>query len=664
MSSSRLKVILILFISFLTINASSAGEPEFQRGIYCPPYVNKDLNQWPLFGELNANVAWNYSAQWVGLNGEGLKWYMELLDQYGVKAVLRKGDAGTSQWYTDKQLFWIEHYSCGHFGVFEAEADYDYSMKRLNSGDKRYYYFFRHGEKPESNIGKTIRLESSGIICREWIKGKDHKGIVLSGPGEVSNGSSSLQLVGEQTGWPEFSIHRKTRMFKAVIHASANITQLKKDDSPVFKISVFCDTSPAGWSDGGISLIAEKTFTGEDFKKSAFSEFKRLEIDYGVPDSPEINGKFSIHYSIEWFGKCDLRMDKIEYMDKDRGYWLFYQDDACNYVYRDSILYKVILPECRGLEEKYGDQIVGWAQSDEPGRWCYRSHGVINRFAEENLKAPTITPLVTVMQGRSPELFVQLANPKILDVDSYPFRREGERGDQSELDHLAEKFELWYKTCGDSIELHYTAQAHGSPGQNQLRLPTRAEIQVAVFMAVAHGVKGINFYKYTTYKEDGKQNYGIVDPRGRNDEHAYATYFERWTAVHDFFDFLEVAGPVLLRLKRDYAYCLADTKKAAFLNPVKSIAFTDGAKPYIEVGQFHDTAGSPYLMVVNRLTLQPKLIDISLQNSRSSEEALTLQDLYSGEVFEPDDNGIVSIAFDAGEGRLLKIAYDVRKQEK
>ena len=216
---------------------------------------------------------------------------------------------------------------------------------------------------------------------------------------------------------------------------------------------------------------------------------------------------------------------------------------------------------------------------------------------------------------------MEQGKPPILDVDIYPFRGDSQwGGTQDELDTLSRRLERAYQAgksaIGGPIDLHFTGQASAlwdeSGGHYDFDYPSRADILAETFIALAHGAKGINFFKYRSFysTKSGDSTMGIVDLNGSRANPPFSIMYK---AVHGVFTYLDSVGDILLTLERDTAYCVY-TDNITFgseLLPITNIEFEDDDEDYIEVGQFHTTQGdTDYVIIVNRRTDADRHINI------------------------------------------------------
>jgi hypothetical protein len=190
----------------------------------------------------------------------------------------------------------------------------------------------------------------------------------------------------------------------------------------------------------------------------------------------------------------------------------------------------------------------------------------------------------------------------------------------------------------------------GDKSDPALRIPRRSEIFAGAYIALAHGAKGISFFKYRTNKADAEDSmHGLVN---KDYEHPVGPpwyYNERWEAVRDLYAELGAMGDVLKTLQRDAAFCAKD---GGFIAPLTNVYFEEESRgsAWIEVGQFHD-AEANYLILVNRRTDADRHVVVEMDLTGES----ILEDIYTGEEFASTNGQFTGIPFDAGAGRVFRI---------
>jgi len=352
-------ILATAFALFLLYNTLSSTE--FPRILYIPP----DSLHWAHFDSLNPTAVWNYSLEGY----EDLDTYLDYLGDTDIKAVLRPyGDYG------------IEKYSEAQYHHYEAERDYDEAQGMLNQDNPEGFYFFWHGGSADTVRGEAVVTPPpDNVPAWKCETASDDAGIMLYGPGETTKGQDTLLNLREQSDWPEYN---SSRDFKAIIRVMADAQGLADNDT-IFSFSVWFD-------DGGTSdsLMVKEYFTKSSFGGTFYNDWKNFEVDYVAPDNSSLRGYFTILYQLEWYDKCDFWVDWVEFMDRDRAYYLFYHDEEGYYTFRDSLVNDIIIPECQAIETAHGNVLMGWHQSDEPIRSAFQAHGVVNEYLKQHKNPP------------------------------------------------------------------------------------------------------------------------------------------------------------------------------------------------------------------------------------------------------------------------------------
>jgi hypothetical protein len=352
---------------------------DFPRGLYGPPYED----YWDHFDSLNVNRVWNYG--WWG--NDNLDAYLTALGERGMRAVLRLA----SEEYSDS-TFYLEKYSYGQYQIYEADWTYDYAYHKMEiEGDPEGFYYFSHKDTNEVNDrGERVELPQPGggsFWAWRCDKDDDSEGIMLIGPRETADGEDALGGYKDQTDYPDRS--DSLRAFVTYVKAKADISQCHPDCT-VFQLQIKKKKSST------VTILKDTTFFASDFSSEDWQEF---EIEYDVPDGPNTEkGYFYVWYRMKWFDNCDFWVDWIKYMDKKRGYWLFYEDSNGRYVYRDSI-FQAIAGQCRELE--YLRDVGRNSRSMRPDdllRSSFRAYFVINEFLmQQHNSLAQITPSIVIL---------------------------------------------------------------------------------------------------------------------------------------------------------------------------------------------------------------------------------------------------------------------------
>ncbi len=408
-----------LFILFGTLSSS-----DFPRLTYQPPPANHDSAEslYAKMGQCGFNQVWNVQGVYVSTT---LGDYLDLLDNNGMRAVLRKGDT------LDPKHYLVYHYSHAQHQQYEVEYDYyDYPADR----DLPDWYHFWHSENDSDEVGVREYIPSDQIWVWKCDTTDHSAGTFLCGPWETIKGIEAEARM-SQTGYPDYDMNgqRDSVEFKTIMRVLANTSQLSAATDNVFEVKV----QYAGpWAEA--STIYTEVF---DSTRFVDDEWVDLEINYKVPADDD--SSFAIRYKMYWYDNCDFWVDWIEYMDMDRGYRLFYQD-AGGYVYREIVI-DSIEAECESIINDFGNSLFAWRQSDEPIRSGFEAHGVVN----DSLKARlAYQPLTTFMQNSTTlrcSVFAQVTQPEIFVIDPYVFQDPNDFGAQYELDLLAERMEEAYQ---------------------------------------------------------------------------------------------------------------------------------------------------------------------------------------------------------------------------
>jgi hypothetical protein len=620
----RLLRFALIAFAFFAVTVHSSDFPRFTHN---PPrtYHENAPDLFLQMAECGFNLIWN-----SGWAYDDLEEYLKLLYYHDMRAVLRQGKIRNSNNYK------VEFYSRAQYDRYEVERDYD---EALTLGEYGYYHFW-HGASARSRNGE--RLNSFDGAEGVWACMKDvhDSGVILKGPYETSQGKNREGGWRSQTAWHRY---REPRDFKTIVRVKIDPTQLSSTSDRVLRIRVIKE----GNRNRDKEVLADTTCIGAFFHME--SRWTDIEVNYTVPDCPDTRGRFRIQYDVQWFGNCDIWIDYIEYMDMERAYSLFYDN-----WYRDRTV-DAIVSESRAIEEQYGDMIFGWIQSGEPVRASFRAHRLVSEMVAPQLSKPLLTTF-NQTQYENGALFVDMADPAIFVTDQYLFRDDDKLKGQEELDSLASSIEAAYQATraqDPPVNLWVTLQGQlgiinyykGSPTFTRLRTPTCGELFAETYIALAHGAKGIGFWKYTSTPRSQWTDFyeGLLDTLHQPTE--------KWKIVKKINTQLDALGDLLLSLERDTAYCAYD---GVFVPPVAKVEFKNDRRDYIEIGQFHDPQGIPYLILVNRRTNKDRYIDLCLTDSYRN-RGVILEDLYTGEKFIGNGCKFPGIFFEPGQGRVFKI---------
>ncbi len=612
-----------LALGILLLNGMLFGS-DFPRGIYGQPEVPGTDTQWINFAALNQNRVWNYEHVWQNSN---MQTYMERLSSQNLQAILRKGNWDSTYTNEDSIPYFVEYYSYGNYEKLQVDWDYTNALSHLNNDYGSGYYFFTH-EAGTYEVEGSLLCPAGACAAAKFATGLYlTMEVTDSVPLPLLNGEPVFDAL--DLGYAEHG-----RIFRTNLRAMINCTDTTVHDTDVvFKYDMLFSLTGDSWEHHW--LFIRKEDFGGNFN---FQEF-------AIEDTADSNYQ-SIRYDFYTTDKADIYVDWVEYMDKEQGYPLFSGDENL----RISTL-EDIGAQCTDLQNDYSN-IANWAQSDTPHRATYAAHGVVNDYFDTTAALEGYwpqTPFAPDAAKRRCDHFVRVARPHVFDVYHYPYVTTGSLGDQDELDTLIAKLEWAYQTVQDTIPLAFTGQAHSfsHPTEPDLRNPHASEISAEAYIALAHGIKEITFYKYNSrfvggeYADSGLVNTSFQHPEG-------TMFDEKWDAVQDVFNQLDTLGSCLLAMDRYAAYC---AKGGVFQLPLQSIYFEDDDEDYIEVGQFTDASSDTFLIVVNRRTDYDRHISVFTNLSGQH----VLRDLYTQEKFLSSSGDFEWIPFAAGQGRVFKM---------
>ena len=206
----------------------------------------------------------------------------------------------------------------------------------------------------------------------------------------------------------------------------------------------------------------------------------------------DVNADNGIQYVVDWLGVGALYINKVEAYD--RMAWKQYIDFpglAMNQI------------ESYANDYSNWDNMKFWYASDEPSS--------IDAFSpmhtvDEILNNAGSVPLITDYYPRAEIIingdtlmkqFVQIAKPTQLMVDDYPISPYEDPPMMVRMESLRKQFAVAHSIRPG---FWYVAQAFGEQMADGTwcgwRLPDSTELKSTVMLALAHGIKGLIFYKY------------------------------------------------------------------------------------------------------------------------------------------------------------------------
>jgi len=619
---------LCALIFALCLTYGSLSGSDFPRGLYTGPAAYHSDSTWAGFTELNPNIIFGGRTSWVAspTNPTTIADYMDKLEDYNLKAILGKGDWSWSDTgWTDSITYLIEHHSWGQYNQLQVEWDSLAALENYNFDGSGYYHFYQYrgGERPDLWPGQWYMAAETTSV-----------GLALKGMRWTVASSGWLYWEPEYEYPEHYEFGETGRSFRVRITARANLDGTVPSDS-VFLLRVQYSTQGHLY-DRFDSLWV----TVDSFDVSL--EWKQFWVEEAFDTSAADLTMNGIRYELYYWGGADVWIDHIEYLDMEQAYQLLWDNEM------QAQTLESIADECDSLQDLYGNLIAGWSQSGESRQQCFFAHGVINEYLKDNGVLGTRYPHVPMFEGARKHIrhFFYTAKPMLYEADPYVFAVGGNVGDQEELSYLAAEFDTVYQLCEETgIDMRYTAQAHDWTGG--LRNPTRSEILAESFIALAHGAKGLYFFRWLS--NNPSLCHGLVDPQFNHSDPVYA---EKWQAVQDVFAQLDSIGGTLLDLERDAAFCVAQAPN--FQGAIDNIYFEDDDTDYIEVGQFHlpPSTTPDYLIIVNRRTDGDRHITVETDKTGT----WALRDLYTQEQFISSTGDFKAIPFDSGEGRVFKLA--------
>ena len=622
---------LCALIFALCLTYGSLSGSDFPRGLYSGPLASSSNSIWQGFVELNPNIIFSGRTSWS--NQTTIADYMDKLEAYNLKTVLSKGDwSWNDPGWTDSITYLIEHHSWGQYNQLQVEWDDSAALSQYEINGSGYYYF-------EQDLGE------------ESPQGQWHLNTGLTTPDTALKGMlwtippSVPTIYWEpEYDYPEhYKFGETGRSFRVRITARADLDGTVPSDS-VFLLRVQYSTL-----DHLYDRFDSLWVTVDSFQSSP--DWRQFWVEEAFDTSAADLTMNGILYELYYWGGADVWIDYIEYLDMEQAYQLIWNDEM------QAQTLDMIADECAGVQNNYGGLIAGWWQSNEGRQQCFYAHGVINEYLKDNGVLGTRYPHVPMFEGSRKHIrhFFYTAKPMLYEADPYVFVYGGNVGDQDELSYLAAEFDTVYQLCQEAgIDMHYTAQAHDwcRGGVWSMRNPLRSEILAEAYIGLAHGAKGIYFFRYrgNDGNAQGDTCHGLVD---ENFSHLGSLFADKWQAVHDVFAQLDAIGDTLLLLERDAAFFVA--QKPDFQGAIDNVYFTDDPlnQNYIEVGQFRlpPSTEPDYLIIVNRRTNGDR--HITVETDKTSRYAL--RDLYTQQRFVSYTGDFEGIPFDSGEGRVFRL---------
>jgi len=393
------------------------------------------------------------------------------------------------------------------------------------------------------------------------------------------------------------------------------------------------------------------------------SKFTNPSVDeYTYKDRFGDNG---IQYQVEWLRsdkKCTLYIDYIEVYDNEGKYF-----NAEN-----SLRNTEAVRNIKGYVNKYSDwqNIIYWFANDEPSAIdAFTPMCFVDSLVRSEGGAPIITEFYPdwriIVNGDSQLVrYFNMANPQKLMIDIYPFAPTENPPISSRLESLRQQFTIAHNLQPD---FWYVGQGFGIKNNKgnweTWRYPDSTELKSTIMLALAHGVKGLLFWNYDSYKSGSNFVEGIVD---RNLKPT-----ELWYLIKNNF---------VSRLKGKLGKTLLNltyTGKYINIGNDRNISSTSNEHDYLSIkkngNRYHWHAGfferndqpdNKYFLLVNLNVSSGARAEFEINNNTEYHN-LSLRDL-EGKL--PELNKTIgynssitsSISVPAGEGYLFQVAPVVK----
>jgi len=455
---------------------------------------------------------------------------------------------------------------------------------------------------------------------------------------------------------------------------------------------------------GGLHTVVSDTLWEDNFPDtmSYVEEILTYNTQYFC-DSFEIckddDKVYGIEFRVYWFGKRDLYLDRVTVWDEDGARLMAgdADDDIKNHI-------RTYFQNSPSLDAWYmNEELKTRDDMDCFMPWRY----VDSLLYAEN---PNKTGFAAMNDTTSTEYFVDLVNPKQLHVDIYRLgKRHTKCGNvvnvshssdyygcdsvslQEDWDDIIQRLNAFRRTAETKdIEFTTTLQGHSIYRRKSskymtpldtlywdwnLREPTGYELECMTNLAIAHGSKGVLYWKYwdgiyekdKVYIVDGKDTTMVTDYRwqvinGLLDTLGNPT--ERWYCIRDKIGpYMDKLGPIYYGLtcqgggSSDHLGSITGN----FMNSIESYEFAHS--PYVEVAFFLDSPGggaadTSYFMLVNRRCLPDEEQNVTCKINKGGPYLII--DLYEDDTtLAGYDTSVSAIPFtthlEPGEGKLFKL---------
>lgn len=301
----------------------------------------------------------------------------------------------------------------------------------------------------------------------------------------------------------------------------------------------------------GDTLLTNRVLTVSDFSQA--NEYNACSL--GVYNN--YGNTKNLYYGIYWFDNCDLWCDYIE--TKDR--WI-------DSLVKPPYYYNNILGE---ITQNYDScsTLSYYYLLDEPSLSYFTSNAYVMNFLDS---AAGHKPGMQVTSYYEPgwyKTYVDSIKPHHLEVNIYPLKGDSCSGGatpkdsgavfQGQLDALCSQlYEAREAASSSNINFRYLCQAFGQilpDGSTQWhREPTPRELKCMLWLGMAYGAKGLNYFIYPSLGENTWVDSGLVDQSSTPPRHRDSL----WLPAQEMNFTLQEIGPTLMELTSDMVFLVSD----------------------------------------------------------------------------------------------------------
>ena len=308
--------------------------------------------------------------------------------------------------------------------------------------------------------------------------------------------------------------------------------------------------------------------------------------------------------------------------------------------------------------------VLGYYLRDEPGAPAFAALGkavaAVERHAPGKLAyinlfpgyatvgAPDASQLGTASFSEYLERYVKEVDPRFISYDNYMVQYS----DDMQVTATAAKY------YSDLLEVRRVSQKHRLPfwnivSSNQIRkttpIPSPANLAFQAYTTLAAGGRGVSWYKYRYHRGYA---YSPIDAAGRKTD--------SWHYLRTVNHQVKTLGPILNRLRSTGVF-FSSPPPVDFLPPLPgaivtevesaaSIRVPSAVRPPVMVGEFVDSDGGAYVMIVNLSLEKSTNIKLKTATEYKNKEVISATDGRPSPLDE--DNGLWLVP---GHGALIKL---------